>query len=223
MATDPRGAADCRSAAEERAAALRLPLVWPERFPEAGARRDARRRPTRPSRAAARAFVLAAARLAFCGGFDLDDPRSWPRRPPPRASAGRTACTPRGDARPRRRDRGGGPRACWRRAPTGCRRCASGARCSGASSASATPRRAVRAVGRRRSRAGGSGRRYGLTSPARICASIASTVSGLTRRPRISARGSGPRGRTRAAAGRGPRRTCGSSAAVIGVVHASGS
>ena len=62
-----------RRRAEERAAALRLPLVWPERFPE-------------PVPAAMRvaayaaecgrgaAFVLAATRLAFCGGFDLDDP-----------------------------------------------------------------------------------------------------------------------------------------------------
>ena len=62
-----------RAHAERRAAALRLPLVWPERYPN----------PT-PSalRAAARAaqlgagstFALAAARLAFCGGFDLEDP-----------------------------------------------------------------------------------------------------------------------------------------------------
>src|SRR3954468_14139252 len=62
-----------RSAAEERARRLRLPLSWPERFPA-----DV------PSsmRVAARAselgragnFVLAAARLAFCGGFDLEDP-----------------------------------------------------------------------------------------------------------------------------------------------------
>jgi len=60
-------------AAEQRAAELRLPLVWPERFPG-------------PVPAAMRvashaidcgrggAFVLAATRLAFCGGFDLDDP-----------------------------------------------------------------------------------------------------------------------------------------------------
>ena len=62
-----------RRAARERAAALRLPLVWPERYPS-------------PLRAAMRAaafaaeqgrggsFALAASRLAFCGGFDLDDP-----------------------------------------------------------------------------------------------------------------------------------------------------
>ena len=73
LADDDVGAAAVRRAAEERAAALRLPLVWPERFPE-------------PVPAAMRvaayaaecgrgaAFVLAATRLAFCGGFDLDDP-----------------------------------------------------------------------------------------------------------------------------------------------------
>jgi 2-hydroxychromene-2-carboxylate isomerase len=61
-----------RAEAERQARALRLPLVWPEgtlNFPLA-------------LRAAAYAaeigrgaqFALAATRLAFCGGFDLDDP-----------------------------------------------------------------------------------------------------------------------------------------------------
>jgi 2-hydroxychromene-2-carboxylate isomerase len=73
LADDDLGAAAVRRRAEERAAELRLPLVWPERFPE-------------PAPAAMRvasyaadcgrgaAFVLAATRLAFCGGYDLDDP-----------------------------------------------------------------------------------------------------------------------------------------------------
>jgi len=62
-----------RAHAETCAVALRLPLVWPEHFPA-----------ETPSamRAAAYAveigagsrFVLAASRLAFCGGFDLEDP-----------------------------------------------------------------------------------------------------------------------------------------------------
>lgn len=62
-----------RADAETCAVALRLPLVWPDRFPA-----------TAPSalRAAAHAaeigagerFALAAARLTFCGGFDLEDP-----------------------------------------------------------------------------------------------------------------------------------------------------
>ncbi len=62
-----------RSHAETCAVALRLPLVWPDRFPA----------PTPGAlRAAAHAvelgagarFTLAASRLAFCGGFDLEDP-----------------------------------------------------------------------------------------------------------------------------------------------------
>src|SRR4051812_14219495 len=61
------------TAVAARASTLRMPLVWPERHPE-----------PRPAamRAAAYAagvgkgapFALAATRLAFCGGFDLDDP-----------------------------------------------------------------------------------------------------------------------------------------------------
>jgi 2-hydroxychromene-2-carboxylate isomerase len=62
-----------RERADARAGALRLPLVWPERFPA----------PTPCAlRAAVHAaeigvgarFALAASRLAFCGGFDLEDP-----------------------------------------------------------------------------------------------------------------------------------------------------
>jgi 2-hydroxychromene-2-carboxylate isomerase len=64
-----------RRAAELRARALRLPLQWPDRFPG-----DV----PAAMRAAAHAcergrgpeFVLAASRLAFCGGFDLDDPET---------------------------------------------------------------------------------------------------------------------------------------------------
>jgi 2-hydroxychromene-2-carboxylate isomerase len=61
-----------RAHAEAEAQRLRLPLVWPERFPV---------RSPRAQRAAAfaceveagPAFALAAARLAFCGGFSLED------------------------------------------------------------------------------------------------------------------------------------------------------
>lgn len=68
---DPIAAARAFTAAGDRARDLRIPLVWPER-------RDA----TAAMRAASLAadagrgapFALAAARLAFCGGFDLDDP-----------------------------------------------------------------------------------------------------------------------------------------------------
>jgi 2-hydroxychromene-2-carboxylate isomerase len=63
---------EIRAQAERQAAELRLPLVWPERFPAAV---------PRALRAAAYAvevgaggrFALAASRLAFCGGYDLED------------------------------------------------------------------------------------------------------------------------------------------------------
>jgi 2-hydroxychromene-2-carboxylate isomerase len=73
LTDDDVSAASVRRAAEERAALLRLPLVWPERFPAAvpAAMRVASRA-AEGGRGAA--FVLAATRLAFCGGFDLDDP-----------------------------------------------------------------------------------------------------------------------------------------------------
>ena len=73
LAHDDLCAASVRRAAEERAAALRLPLVWPERFPATvpAAMRVASRA-AEGGRGAA--FVLAATRLAFCGGYDLDDP-----------------------------------------------------------------------------------------------------------------------------------------------------
>jgi 2-hydroxychromene-2-carboxylate isomerase len=62
-----------RSRAERRAAELRLPLVWPEPFPVSvpGALRAAARA---AQLGAGSRFALAAARLAFCGGFDLEDP-----------------------------------------------------------------------------------------------------------------------------------------------------
>ena len=73
MASDPEGLADYRSSAERRAAELRLPLIWPERFPEeVPAAMRAAAYAAEQGRGAA--FVLAAGRLAFCGGFDLDDP-----------------------------------------------------------------------------------------------------------------------------------------------------
>jgi len=73
LADDDVCTAAMRRAAEERAAALRLPLVWPERFPDAvpSAMRVAA---LAAERGRGAAFVLAATRLAFCGGFDLDDP-----------------------------------------------------------------------------------------------------------------------------------------------------
>ena len=68
------------SAARERAQAdvmdraheLRMPLVWPERYPAGRAAMRVAALAAEQDRAAP--FVLAASRLAFCGGFDLDDP-----------------------------------------------------------------------------------------------------------------------------------------------------
>jgi 2-hydroxychromene-2-carboxylate isomerase len=59
--------------AEARASILRMPLVWPERHP---APRPAAMRAASyaAERGRGAAFVLAASRLAFCGGFDLEDP-----------------------------------------------------------------------------------------------------------------------------------------------------
>jgi len=72
-AAEPEERERTRLAAERRAAELRLPLVWPERYPEPvpAAMRAASYAAERGRGAA---FVLAAGRLAFCGGFDLGDP-----------------------------------------------------------------------------------------------------------------------------------------------------
>src|SRR3954452_18257479 len=60
------------NAAEERAAALRLPLEWPERWPmQVPAAMRVAHYASQQARGGA--FVLAATRLAFAGGFDLDD------------------------------------------------------------------------------------------------------------------------------------------------------
>ncbi|HWF34613.1 MAG TPA: DsbA family protein [Solirubrobacteraceae bacterium] len=71
--SDPRVARLLRTLAERRAAELRVPLVWPDHFPPSA---------TPALRVAVHAvelgvgaaFALAASRLAFCGGFDLEDP-----------------------------------------------------------------------------------------------------------------------------------------------------
>lgn len=71
--SDPRVARLLRVLAERRAAELRLPLVWPDPFPPIG--RAALRVAVHAVQAGVGpAFALAASRLAFCGGFDLDDP-----------------------------------------------------------------------------------------------------------------------------------------------------
>ncbi|MDQ4040319.1 MAG: DsbA family protein, partial [Actinomycetota bacterium] len=74
---DPWGddveAAAKRAAAERRARALRLPLSWPSEHPRA-ARGAMRAALYAAEQGRGGAFALAAARLAFCGGFDLRDP-----------------------------------------------------------------------------------------------------------------------------------------------------
>ena len=74
----PPGATDpppeqVREEAERRAAALRMPLVWPDHFPPST--RAAMRAATYACETGrGDAFALAASRLAYCGGFDLEDP-----------------------------------------------------------------------------------------------------------------------------------------------------
>ncbi len=62
-----------RAHAETCAVSLRLPLVWPEWFP-APAPRALRAAAHASEIGAGGQFALAASRLAFCGGFDLEDP-----------------------------------------------------------------------------------------------------------------------------------------------------
>ena len=86
-----------RTRADTCARALRLPLVWPDRFP--GAARCAQRASAFACEiGAGAAFALAASRLAFCGGFDLEDPETLAEAA---AAAGRPA---RGMPERRRRD-----------------------------------------------------------------------------------------------------------------------
>ena len=59
--------------AEREAAALRLPLIMPEHYPSEG-RGALRAAAFAAGRGAGARFAIAAFRLAFCGGFDLDDP-----------------------------------------------------------------------------------------------------------------------------------------------------
>jgi 2-hydroxychromene-2-carboxylate isomerase len=73
LTADPAALAEVRAAAQARAAALRLPLVWPEGFPaDVPAAMRLAAYACESGRGAA--FALAAGRLAFCGGFDLDEP-----------------------------------------------------------------------------------------------------------------------------------------------------
>ena len=59
--------------AERQAFALQLPLVWPDVFPS-GVPAAQRAASYAAEMGAGARFALAASRLAFCGGYDLEDP-----------------------------------------------------------------------------------------------------------------------------------------------------
>ncbi|MCW2966686.1 MAG: 2-hydroxychromene-2-carboxylate isomerase-like protein [Solirubrobacteraceae bacterium] len=61
------------AAAEERAITLGLPLIWPDPFP-CDVRPAMRAAALACELGRGAAFVLAASRLAYCGGFNLSDP-----------------------------------------------------------------------------------------------------------------------------------------------------
>jgi 2-hydroxychromene-2-carboxylate isomerase len=63
-----------RLAAELRAAELRLPLIWPANYP-ASVPWALRAAAYAAEIGAGASFALAAARMAFCGGYNLEDPR----------------------------------------------------------------------------------------------------------------------------------------------------
>ena len=67
-------AAERLGIAERQAQELRLPLVEPERYGVLDPRPAARAAVYAADHDGGRRFALAAARLAFCGGFDLEDP-----------------------------------------------------------------------------------------------------------------------------------------------------
>jgi 2-hydroxychromene-2-carboxylate isomerase len=72
-ATDPWTDAPARATAEHRARELGLPLIWPAK--NARSPRPAMRAALHAvERGPGAQFALAAARLAFCGGYDLNDP-----------------------------------------------------------------------------------------------------------------------------------------------------
>lgn len=74
-AGQPGEDAGLRALAEACAGSLRLPLVWPDRYP-APAPCAQRACAFACEIGAGGAFALAASRLAFCGGFDLEDPET---------------------------------------------------------------------------------------------------------------------------------------------------
>jgi 2-hydroxychromene-2-carboxylate isomerase len=70
---DPAAREALRISAERRAAELGTPLVWPRRHP-APVRAAMRVASLASAEGRGSDFALAASRLAFCGGFDLEEP-----------------------------------------------------------------------------------------------------------------------------------------------------
>ena len=115
----------CAGKPRRRAVELRLPLVWPDGFPVAAP--SALRAAAYAAEIGAGArFALAASRLAFCGGFDLEDPEILAE------AAARCRCAAaRVPRRRRRSERETGnctrpPGGSWPGACASCRRCGSG-------------------------------------------------------------------------------------------------
>ncbi len=216
---DAAGLDRLRAAAEERAAMLRLPLSWPERFPaEVPAAMRVAAFASQAGRGAA--FVLAATRLAFCGGFDLEDPEILAEAAAAANIVLDDCLASARDTRARRRDRGRRAAGCWPREPTGCRLCAWGARCTGGRIGCRT-RRSRRAWpprrrGKARARAGQESEPDGVdpalavppARPALPAGHPRRRAGGLARRGRVRRRGdpalrAGERARAGRADGRG--------------------
>jgi 2-hydroxychromene-2-carboxylate isomerase len=71
---EPAALDKARVAAELQAAELRLPLIWPATYP-ASVPWALRAAAYAAEIGAGSSFALAAARMAFCGGYNLEDPR----------------------------------------------------------------------------------------------------------------------------------------------------
>jgi 2-hydroxychromene-2-carboxylate isomerase len=67
-----RRAADAMRLAEREARILKMPLITPDRFPQ-DSRRATRAAMFASKTGACQTFSLAIARLAFCGGFDIEE------------------------------------------------------------------------------------------------------------------------------------------------------
>ena len=122
----------------DRALLLGLPFVWPEEPPSCvrGAMRVAS---LAAERGCGAAFVLAASRLAFCGGFDIDDPEILAEAAAAAGIGLRETLAAAGDVGARRPDRGGRAPAARRRRLAAARPARRAACCSAARTACSRP------------------------------------------------------------------------------------